>query len=254
MKLNKRTAIITGGGSGIGRAIALEFARNGARVVCCGRRADPLNETVKFIEREGGEGLAVQTDVTDQTQVGELVGTTLQRFGTIDVLVNNAGRARSIGAVFEIDPATWWRDVEVNLYGPLLMARAVLPHMMSRGEGIIVNINGGRPLGMSGYASSKAGLTELTRIMSEELKAQGSSVIVLAAYPELIRTEMAEHVAASPAAKKWLPWLIDAIDSGQSQEPEEIAKATIEMIEKATQEQSGSSYGVDLESQIWQKK
>ncbi len=205
------------------------------------------------MERNGGEGLAVPADVTDLAQVGELIDTTLQQFGTIDVLVNNAGRVKSVGAVFEIDPATWWRDVEVNLYGPLLMARAVLPHMMSRDEGIIININGGRSLGVSGYASSKAALTELTRIMSEELKAEGSSVVVLAAYPGFIRTAMAEHVAGCPGAKKWLPWLIEAIDSGQSRKPEEIAKATIKMIETVSPEQSGSSYGTDLESQVWQK-
>ncbi len=252
MELNGRTAIVTGGGGGIGRALALEFARNGARVVCCGRRADPLNETVKLIEREGGEGLAVPADVTDQSQVGELVDTALRQFAAIDVLVNNAGSAKSVGAVFEIDPATWWRDVQVNLYGPLLMARTVLPHMMARDEGIIININGGRPLGVSGYASSKAALTELTRIMSEELKAEGSSIVVLAAYPRFIRTEMAEHVAACPGAKKWLPWLIDAIDSGHSGTPEEIAQATVEMIETVSPAQSGSSYGADGEGAIEQ--
>ncbi len=250
MKLNGRTAIITGGGSGIGRALALEFARKGAHVVCCGRREDPLNETMKLIEREGGEGLALPADVTDQAQIRKLVDGALQRFGTIDVLVNNAGRAKSVGPVFEVDPPTWWRDVEVNLYGPLLMARAVLPHMMSRDEGIIINVNGGRPLGVSGYASSKAALAELTRIMSEELKAEGSSVVVLAAYPEFIRTEMAEYVAACPGAEKWLPWLIEAIDSGQSGKAEEIAKATIKMIETVTPEQSGDSYGADFESEV----
>lgn len=245
MNLEGRTVIVTGAGSGIGLASALEFAHNGARVVCCGRRKERLVETVGRIEAEGGVGLAVPTDVTDAGQVGQMVSAALERFGTIDVLFNNAGSLRSIGGVFEIEPDSWWHDVKVNLYGSLLVMRAVLPHMMTRDEGIIINMNGGRSVGVSGYGCSKAALMELTGVLSEELETVGSSVIVLSASPGFVRTEMAEFVANSPAGRKWLPWAKEAIDTGQTREPEEIARATIKIIRQATPEFSGGSYGLD---------
>jgi len=107
MELEGKTVIVSGAGGGIGRGLALEFARNGARVVCCARRKQLLDETVGLIEKEGGVGLSVATDITRPDQVQRMVATTLERFGAVHVLFNNAGSFQFIGAVHEGDPATW---------------------------------------------------------------------------------------------------------------------------------------------------
>ena len=251
MDLNGRTAIVTGSGSGVGRALALEFARHGARVVCCARRKERLDQTVATIAEEGGEGLAVPTDVTDRGQVQHMVATAIDRFGAVDVLFNNAGSFQSIAGVHEVDPDVWWHDVIVNLLGPLHTIREVLPHMMERDEGIIINMNGGRPVGGTGYACGKAGLMELTRILVEELKMQKSSVMVFGAGPGLVRTEMTELQANSAAGRRWLPSTREKFDAGNLRQPEEIARATVTMIQIATPAASGKYYGPDADFSDW---
>ena len=243
MDLNGRTAIVTGSGSGVGRALALEFARHGARVVCCARRKERLDQTVATIAEEGGEGLAVPTDVTDRGQVQHMVATAIDRFGAVDVLFNNAGSFQSIAGVHEVDPDVWWHDVIVNLLGPLHTIREVLPHMMERDEGIIINMNGGRPVGGTGYACGKAGLMELTRILTEELRMQGSHVIVVSAGPGLVRTEMTELQANTDAGRRWIPSTRESFDAGRTRQPEEIASATAKFVRIATPEMSGKNYG-----------
>ncbi|MFW5798577.1 MAG: SDR family NAD(P)-dependent oxidoreductase, partial [Planctomycetota bacterium] len=138
MELKDKTVIVTGSGSGIGRALAVAFAGAGSTVVVCGRRKKRLDMTVQMIEAEGAEGLAVEADVTRADDVKRLVETVMKQCGPIDVLFNNAGSFRSIAGVFEVDPELWWQDVTVNLLGPLLTMRMVLPHMMKRDQGIII--------------------------------------------------------------------------------------------------------------------
>ena len=247
MQLQESTVIVTGAGSGIGRALALEFARNGAQVVCCGRRKGLLDETVGLIEKAQGVALAVPADITQRDQVKSLVDATLSRFGTVEVLFNNAGSFHSIAGVHEVDPELWWRDVTVNLYGSLLMIRKVLPHMMDANRGIIINMQGGRPVGGSGYACGKAGLTELTRLMVEELRMADSSVMVLMAAPGLVHTEMAELQANTEAGRRWIPSTAEALEAGEARAPEEIARATIKMIELAKPQWAGKKYGPDTD-------
>ncbi len=243
MRLQDSTIIVTGAGGGIGRALALEFARNGARVICCGRRKGRLDETVRLIASAEGVGLALPTDITQRDQVQHLVDTTLSRFGGIDVLFNNAGSFQSIAGVHEVDPELWWHDVTVNLYGSLLMIREVLSHMINRDRGIIINMNGGRPVGGTGYACGKAGLMELTRVMVQELRMAESSVIVFSAGPGLVRTEMTELQANTEAGRKWIPSTKKSFESGKVRRPEEIARATVRLVELARPEWSGKDYG-----------
>jgi len=176
-------------------------------------------------------------------QVQRLIRTVFDRFGSIDVLFNNAGSFQSIAGVHEVDTEVWWHDVTVNLLGPLLMIRETLPHMMARDEGIIINMNGGRPVGGTGYACGKAGLMELTRILVEELKMQGSRVVVFSAGPGLVRTEMTELQAQTEAGRKWIPSTKESFDAGRTRQPEEIARATIQLVKIATPQMSGKSYG-----------
>jgi len=247
VEIKGRTVIVTGASGGIGRALSLEFAKNGARVVCCARRRNRLEKTVELIKESGGVGLAVPADITDRSQVRQVVRETLEHFGVIDVLFNNAGSFRSIAPVHEVDPELWWHDVTVNLYGSLLLIREVLPHMIARDEGVIINMNGGRPVGGTGYACGKAGLRELTRILSQELKIIKSSVVVFAASPGLVRTEMTELQARTPAGQKWIPSTREAFELGKVRKPEEIARATISMLKIARPELSGKTYGPDTD-------
>lgn len=251
MEINAKTAIITGAGSGIGRAIALEFAANGAQVVCCGRREATLRETVALIEASGGIGLAIPTDVTDQVQVDKLIAQTIERFGTVDVLFNNAGSFNAIGALWEVDPEVWWNDVAINIRSVLLCSRAVLPIMMAKNEGIIINMNGGGALGPlpggSGYGSSRAAVLRMTDTLARELAMAGSDVLVYALGPGFVRTEMTELQITTEGGRKWLPGSGQAFDEGADRPAEDCAKATMQLIKYACKVLSGRIFDVSTD-------
>jgi len=248
MLLEGRTAIVTGSGRGIGRALALEFARQGASVVCCARTEDEINETVDHVRKDGGTALAIKADITERDQIGKVVGAALKEYGQIDVLFNNAGSFRSIGALWEVDPDAWWRDVEVNLRGPMLCCQAVLPHMISQDEGVIINMNGGgstSPLaGGSGYGCSKAALIRLTDTLATELAQIGSSVLVFGMGPGLVRTEMTELQVETPEGRKWIPGTGEAFEAGNTRPPEDCARDTVQLLRVACKELSGRIFGV----------
>jgi NAD(P)-dependent dehydrogenase (short-subunit alcohol dehydrogenase family) len=251
MDIKGKTAIITGSGAGVGRETAREFARQGARLVCCDLRGELACETVRLIESEGGEGLALSTDVTDKSQVDAMVKQTCERFGSVDILFNNAGSFNCIGALWEVDADSWWRDVTVNLRGPMLCCKAVLPGMMSRNEGIIINMYGGGatwPLaGGSGYGSSKAALLRLTDTLARELESVGSAVMVFAMAPGLVRTEMTELQVTTEAGKQWLAGTADAFDAGQATEPDQCGKDSLQLIRHARPELSGRIFIVGMD-------
>ena len=178
MELCGMTAIVTGAGSGIGRELALEFARADANVVCCGRTESSLHETVALIENHGGVGAVAKTDVSQWEQVQEMVHFTLQKFGRIDVVFNNAGSFQYVGPVWEADPKAWWEDVTINLYGSMLCCRAVLPHMMKQDSGIIINMDGGGGSNgpfRGGFTGYEAGLRTVGMIRWPEKIEEGRS-------------------------------------------------------------------------------
>lgn len=245
--LENKVAFVSGAGSGIGRAIALELARHGARVACCGRRKERLDETVSIIGAENGKGFAAAADITNFDEVAGAIEETETALGPIDILFNNAGSFASIAGVHEADPEIWWRDVEVNLRGSFLLIRGVLPSMLSRDAGIIINMDGGRPVGGSGYAAGKAGLMELTRVLVEELKSQSSNVLVYSAGPGLVRTEMTEAQANSAQGQRWIPSTHQSFKNGKLRAPEEIALATIELLKVAAPQNSGRAYNPDTD-------
>jgi len=248
MKLENEVVIVTGAGSGIGRALALEFGAQGARVVCAARRVERIENTVSAIETNGGTALAVQTDVTNIDQVERMVSQTIDVFGQVDVLFNNAGSFNALGAVWEIDPDTWWHDIDVNLRGTMLCCRAVLPHMMARGSGILINMAGGNQIpGGTGYSTSKVGLERFTELLAKELKREGSSVLAFVMGPGFVRTEMTEIQITSPEGRKWLPSSKDAVEKGLDRPPEDCARATIELIRVACPELSGRRFGPDTD-------
>lgn len=243
MDLRNKVVVITGGGSGIGRALALTFAKEGARVACLGRRLERLNETIEEIEKNGGSGLAVQTDITDAEQVKTAVAKITEKLGPIEVLFNNAGSFASLGALFEIDRDLWWQDVTVNIKGVMLMMREVLPQMMERDSGIIINMNGGRPVGGSGYAAGKAGIMEMTRVASLELHELQSNVVILGAGPGLVQTEMTQLQADTEAGQRWIPSTKESIDAGTTRSPFDIAHKTIEVLKAVKPQWNGKYFG-----------
>ncbi len=247
MELKNSVIIVTGAGSGVGRAIAVEYAKKGARVVCCGRRLERLEETVELIKKEGGEGLAFSADITISGRVREVINTVLDSFGRIDVLFNNAGSFRSISGVVESEPEIWWEDVRVNLFGTYLMTKEVLPSMMARDAGIIINMDGGRPPGGSAYGSSKAAVAEFTKILLKELAVLKSSIMVFLAGPGLVRTEMTELQAESEAGRKWIPSTYEMLKNNRVRKPQEIAAVTARLIELARPEWNGMSFGPDTD-------
>jgi 3-oxoacyl-[acyl-carrier protein] reductase len=191
--LNEQTAIVSGGGTGIGHAVALALAREGAQVVVCGRRVEPLEKTVAAIAQMGGNGLALQADISDADDVSRLVKTTVDAYGTVDILINNAGIDGS-GHIHEHDIEIWDRVMAVNLRGPFLMARAVLPMMRERQRGHIVNISSESGLeyyaGNGAYGVAKHALNALGEFIQRENQELGIRVDTIC--PGMVVTEMTQ--------------------------------------------------------------
>ncbi|QES46771.1 short-chain dehydrogenase [Streptomyces venezuelae] len=173
-----KTALVTGAGSGLGRAIALAFAAEGANVVVAGRRPAPLDETVALIGRSGGTAAAIAADVSHPEQVRDLVRGTVERFGGLDIAVNNAGVFRGGAPVAELPLADWQSLLDINVTGVLLALQAEVAHMRANGGGAIVNISSNlgahrRIPGVAGYAASKAAVSALTRAAALDHIADG---------------------------------------------------------------------------------
>ncbi len=180
-------ALVTGAGSGIGRATARHLAGRGCRLALVGRTARTLEETAASLEG----ALVLPADVRDAEAVAQAVAQTEEALGPIDLLVNNAGVVAR-AAVHEMDEATWDEVLDINLKGAFLCARAVLPAMLARGRGRIVNVASisgtlGTPL-LSAYCASKWGLIGFTKALSEEVKGRG--VVVAAVSPGSVDTPM----------------------------------------------------------------
>jgi NAD(P)-dependent dehydrogenase (short-subunit alcohol dehydrogenase family) len=202
-----QVALITGGGRGLGRAIALGAAQTGAQVAVTARSKSELTETVELIRQAGGHALALPADVTDHHAVVGVVAAAERELGPIDVLINSAGSFRALGNAAQVDPAEWWREVEINLRGPFLCAHAVLPGRMARRRGRIINIVSAAGLqaieAVSAYGVSKAALIRLTEALAAETQPYG--IAVLAAHPGTVRTPMSEYAATSPQIQKRAP-------------------------------------------------
>jgi NAD(P)-dependent dehydrogenase (short-subunit alcohol dehydrogenase family) len=175
--LDGRSVIVTGAGSGIGRAAALAFAAEGARVVVADLNADGAAEVVKEIEAAGGSAVAVTGDLSEQAVVDRVAATAVERFGGVDVLVNNAGIMDRMSAVAEVSDTEWERVIRVNLTAPFLLTRAVLPHMLVAGKGAIVNTASEASLRGSAagaaYTASKHGIVGLTKSLAVMYRDKG---------------------------------------------------------------------------------
>lgn len=199
MKLKNKVAVITGAGRGIGKAIAEGFAQEGAAVVLIARTKSELEKTTERIQTFGRRVLAVPADVSDSNSVDDFCKIVLEEFGGIDILVNNAGRQFPIGPLVENDTKDWIETIMVNLVGTVLCCKAVLPGMIERRQGKIINLSGGgatapRP-NFSAYAASKAAVIRLTETIAEEVKPFNIQVNAIA--PGAINTRMLEEVLSA---------------------------------------------------------
>jgi 3-oxoacyl-[acyl-carrier protein] reductase len=175
-----QTALITGAGRGIGRAIAIRYAAAGAAVVGCARSSQEVAETLELIRRRGGEGIARAADVRDAEAMERLAQAAVERFGHLDVAVLNAGVNPPHARVEAIPPEVWRATVETNLTGVYLGLRAVVPHLRRSGGGKVLVIGSGAarraPVGLGAYAAAKAGLSALVRVASRELRSDHITV------------------------------------------------------------------------------
>ncbi|NYZ77352.1 SDR family oxidoreductase [Candidatus Micrarchaeota archaeon] len=199
--LDGKVAIVTGGGRGIGAAIAMEFAKNGAKVVLAGRVPAELEETAKKIKAAGGEALAAHADVTKLKDIRDMLGKTSKAFGKIDILVNNAGVLLDYGPFADMKDENMQKTVDVNLLGTMHCTKEAIPYLKKNRSGLIINISS--VAGKSGYpnlavySATKFGIIGFTESLAQEL--EKDRIAVYAICPTGTQTKMFEQISTAKA-------------------------------------------------------
>lgn len=242
-----RVALVTGASSGIGRACALAYGREGGRVVAAGRRRDRLDEVVERIRAGGGEAVAVTGDVRDEAACAAWVAEAAARYGGLDALVNAAG-VMGGGGLLNLEPAEWDRMMDTNLRGMFLLTRAAAPELMKR-HGAVVNLSsvaGPRPYAnLMGYVVSKAGVDAFTRCAALDLAPHG--VRVNALNPGVVVTEL--QTATNAVAVADYPAFLERSKAthplGRVGQPEEIAAIVLFLLGEEASWITGANLPVD---------
>ena len=225
---NNKVAIVTGGGSGIGRAAALQLTRAGARVVIANRRDETGKETVSMIEQAGGSASFIQTDVSSEEQVGHLVRETVDRYGRLDLAFNCAGFDGERQTIKDTTQEAWDRIMDINLKGTYLLVRHEAEQMARQGGGTIVNMTSvygllGRP-GRSAYNAGRAGIINLTKTAALEYIKAGVRINAVA--PGATRTDLFDRMTNGADAKR-IAQYEQMHPIGRIAEPEEIAEVVL---------------------------
>jgi len=246
-RLAGKVALITGGGTGIGRAIAVAFAREGATVALAGRRLEKVEEVAKEIKKQGSSAIALQCDVIRAKDAERAVSETAKKFGKLNVLVNNAGTL-SVSTVDTISEDDWDRVMTVNVKGPFLMSRAALKEFRKAGGGAIVNI--GSVLGLvamkdrAAYCASKGGVTMLTKAMA--LDHAHENVRVNCICPSIVETELVKGLFDdSEQGKRLRQSRMGTIPLGRFGKPVDVAELAVFLASEESSWLTGAAIPLD---------
>ena len=243
-RLDGKVSLITGGGTGIGAACARMFAQEGATVVITGRRKDTLEQVAREIEEAKGRALVVAGSVTDEVHAQSAVAQAVRTFGTLNVLVNNAGAGAFGKLLHETDEATWNDMLEINLTGAYRMIKAAVPEMIKAGAGSIVNVSSiaslvGIPM-TAAYSASKGGMDALTRCVAMDYAQQ--KIRCNSVCPGLVDTPMASGLINDREA---LAHIMTAYPLGRYGTPEEVAKLILYLASDESAWVTGSIFPID---------
>jgi NAD(P)-dependent dehydrogenase (short-subunit alcohol dehydrogenase family) len=246
-RLSSKVALITGGGTGIGRACALAFAREGAKIAVAGRRREPLEAVVHEIEGAGGKALALTCDVTQTASVAAALSQGEQHFGRLDTIVNNAG-AVVVATAEHTSDEDWQQVIAANLTGTFLVSRAALPLLRKAGGGSIVNI--GSVLGLvarrerAAYCAAKAGVSGLTRAMAVDHAKDRIRVNCIC--PTIVETELGmQSIRQAPNAEAEIQRRIAEIPIGRMGMPEDVALMAVYLASDEASWVTGASFPLD---------
>jgi NAD(P)-dependent dehydrogenase (short-subunit alcohol dehydrogenase family) len=245
MKLKDKVAIITGGGRGLGRSIALAFGRQGAKIVLAARGKGEIDQLAEQLRALRKDAIAVPTDVSDEDQVNHLIEKTLETYGTVDILVNNAGGRGPIGPIYHTSLSDWEAALRVNLTSAFLCSKAVLPTTMGRKEGKIINVATTMTLrpNLTPYMVAKAGLIQFTKQLSRELKEYSIQVNVI--HPGVMDTRMQEEIRKAGTKAIGTDMFERLKEEGILQSPDEPAKLILFLASKAADGINGEYLSFD---------
>lgn len=249
----RRVTIVTGASQGIGRSIAIAFAAESDTVVLAARNAGNLEQTADMVTEAGGEPVVIETDVTSETSIQDMVHEVTERHGRIDVLINNSGIGGPSGKLWELDPDEWRSTFDVNVHGVFLVSRAVLPVMVAQKAGSVViigSISGKRPLlGRSAYTSTKMALVGMTRTLALEAGAEGIRVNLIS--PGFVTGPRIEWVMEAQAEARGITKeaarreFEEQAALGRLTEPEDVARTAVFLASEAAAGISGADINVN---------
>lgn len=257
LNLENKVAIVTGASKGIGKAIAVELAKEGCKLAICARGKEQLEKTAKELAQISPEILSVQADLTQPNDITKLVEQTIEKFGTIHILVNNAGTIGRSGFFDELDIQEWKDLFELNFFAVVSLSKAVIPFMLKNKWGRIINIsseNGEQPYpDMPHYSVSKSALNGFTKMLSKSYAKQG--ILVNAVSPAFIKTPLVENmlqeiagkqgISVEEAEKNFLTGNRPHIELRRAGTPDESAKIVAFLASDAASFINGSIYRVD---------
>jgi NAD(P)-dependent dehydrogenase (short-subunit alcohol dehydrogenase family) len=240
LSLDGKVVVITGGGTGLGLAMVRALARAGANLSIAGRRQGPIDAAAGQVKELGGDSLAVSTDITDSRQVDRLIAATLDHFGQVDVLINNAGAVQQENVnkpIWDTTDEDWHRVMDINLTGAFFCARAVSRPMADRGKGKIINVasgfglRGGRDIYM--YCCSKGGMIQLTRVLAFNLARHGITAnSIVPGFIPTTPTNTSDMRATLPRSGDFLP-------IGKLGRPEDLGPVAVFLASEASDYMTG---------------